>query len=424
MDYFLFQVTGEQYFKVMTETKQETLVTVYRNSFVVLLFGVMCMCLLYMSNEPGTYKRTLTARIEFSSMSTDQAQQAVQLGPKGNKGSTGGSEVPQEPNKDHHYPTEFVRNTQVIVNRTDKTDAENFAVINDQMPPNYELYRMRSAESIRSELKTIRFLQGWQNNPGLINGEQARLYPTNSLHDCGYRCKIEKGLSPVGADIAVFLGVGLNSYTTPPKKSQSDLWVFHTGESQYVSPRGHKKWDGLFNYSTAYIREAGNHGAGWSQPHIRRTQQTYRNFAEERRQLTGKPAVANALWFVSNCQTSGHFKPQSARVPYALELSKYINISAYTHKDACRRPLAAIIKKESKDKQPKFNDFLFYLSFENNACKDYITEKLWKILLLDTFAIPIVLGECENLCDDDISKKNFEVVYSQIDVKCVKSRIY
>ena len=77
------------------------------------------MCLLYMSNEPGTYKRTLTARIEFSSMSTDQAQQAVQLGPKGNKGSTGGSEVPQEPNKDHHYPTEFVRNMQVIDNRTE-----------------------------------------------------------------------------------------------------------------------------------------------------------------------------------------------------------------------------------------------------------------------------------------------------------------
>ena len=405
-------MTGEQYFKVMTETKQETLVTVYRNSFVVLLFGVMCMCLLYMSNEPGTYKRTLTARIEFSSMSTDQAQQAVQLGPKGNKGSTGGSEVPQEPNKDHHYPTEFVRNTQVIVNRTDKTDAEKFAVINDQMPPNYELYRMRSAESIRSELKTIRFLRGWQNIAGLIIGEQARLYPTNSLHDCGYRCKVEKGSTPVGADIAVFMGVGLNSYTTPPKKSQSDLWVFHTGESQYVSPRGHKKWDGLFNYSTAYIREAGNHGAGWSQPHIRRAQHTYRNFAEERRQLTGKPAVANALWFVSHCHTSGHFKPQSGRVPYALELSKYVNISAYTHKDACRRPLAAIIKKESKDKQPKFNDFLFYLSFENNACKDYITEKLWKILLLDTFAIPIVLGECENLCDDDISKKNFEVVYS------------
>jgi alpha-1,3-fucosyltransferase len=35
-------------------------------------------------------------------------------------------------------------------------------------------------------------------------------------------------------------------------------------------------------------------------------------------------------------------------------------------------------------------NYKFYLSFENSLCRDYVTEKFWKVLMYDV--VPIVYG--------------------------------
>ena len=87
-----------------------------------------------------------------------------------------------------------------------------------------------------------------------------------------------------------------------------------------------------------------------------------------------------ALWPVSHCRTSSH------REDYVKELSKYITVDIYggcgKHKCPRSRTLGCLKEWESSYK--------FYLSFENNMCEDYITEKMFQPLRYEL--IPVVLG--------------------------------
>ncbi|XP_038128991.1 4-galactosyl-N-acetylglucosaminide 3-alpha-L-fucosyltransferase 9-like [Cyprinodon tularosa] len=90
------------------------------------------------------------------------------------------------------------------------------------------------------------------------------------------------------------------------------------------------------------------------------------------------PPSKNKLvcWIVSN------WNPNYKRVKYYQELQKHINIDAYG---------SAFGKYISnKDYNPTISSCKFYLSFENSAHKDYITEKLYNPLSLGT--VPVALG--------------------------------
>lgn len=88
-------------------------------------------------------------------------------------------------------------------------------------------------------------------------------------------------------------------------------------------------------------------------------------------------------WIVSN------YKPEHRRVQYYEQLSKYVQIHVYGEFFERR-----VSEQEYKD---IISSCKFYLSFENSAHKDYITEKLFNTL--DLGAVPIVFGP---------SRKNYE----------------
>ena len=86
-----------------------------------------------------------------------------------------------------------------------------------------------------------------------------------------------------------------------------------------------------------------------------------------------------ALWIVSNCNA------QSERVKYVNQLSEHfpVDVFGYCGTNQQRVPLNG-----------SFLDFIrsykFYLAFENNICRDYVTEKVWRSLEIGV--VPIVLG--------------------------------
>ena len=98
--------------------------------------------------------------------------------------------------------------------------------------------------------------------------------------------------------------------------------------------------------------------------------------------VTGKTVMA--AWFSSHCPTD------VKREAYVAELQKHIRVDVY---GACgnltcyRKPKHL----ESDDCNALITrDYLFYLSFENSICPDYVTEKLYRPLREG--AVPVVFG--------------------------------
>lgn len=87
-----------------------------------------------------------------------------------------------------------------------------------------------------------------------------------------------------------------------------------------------------------------------------------------------------AAWFVSNCKTP------SKRDKYVKELKKHVNIDIYGN---CG-PNKCAKKYLNKCYDIIESNYLFYLSFENTFCEDYVTEKLYNLLTRNI--VPIVYG--------------------------------
>ncbi|ELU14470.1 hypothetical protein CAPTEDRAFT_133973 [Capitella teleta] len=92
-------------------------------------------------------------------------------------------------------------------------------------------------------------------------------------------------------------------------------------------------------------------------------------------------------WFVSHCDT------QSRREKYAEALSKYIPVDIV---GKCGNLTCGHKHKRGNCDETVINpNYKFYLSFENSLCQDYVTEKLWRLLMKPISAIPIVLGSVD-----------------------------
>ncbi|KAK2161195.1 hypothetical protein LSH36_120g12000 [Paralvinella palmiformis] len=101
---------------------------------------------------------------------------------------------------------------------------------------------------------------------------------------------------------------------------------------------------------------------------------------------TYKPGIPHeyktkmVVWPVSHCLTLSH------REDYVTELSRYIDVDIYgaCGKRKCRKYNQGYCMKQWE------REYMFYISFENCLCEDYITEKTFRPLQYEI--IPVVLG--------------------------------
>ena len=206
--------------------------------------------------------------------------------------------------------------------------------------------------------------------------------------NCGeYVCKIKYGGKPE-ADLVMFNIDSIEHYQTPPAKTSHVLWVFQTTEPQWLQVPFPSSWNGMFNYSVTYLTDSANSYYNF------RDRISYRKKIKPKQfsLLKGKRS-STAVWFVSHCDQS-HRKPvTSARDQFVFALAQYIQIDVFTKKPSCKQKFKTLIKNELGKNDPSLKSYTFYLAFENSLCKDYITEKLWKVLEDDnSYTIPVVLG--------------------------------
>lgn len=161
----------------------------------------------------------------------------------------------------------------------------------------------------------------------------------------------------------------------PPYRFEHQRWVFFTVEPPTMRPVSKKiaRLDGLFNWTMTYRRDSDIY-AHFGKLLLTPNQTLPLDYDYSRNK------TKQAAWFVSHCPTEGR------REDYVRELQKYINVDIYGR---CG-PLKCAHSQADQCYHQLTLDYKFYLAFENIICRDYVTEKLLKVLTQDV--VPVVFG--------------------------------
>lgn len=146
----------------------------------------------------------------------------------------------------------------------------------------------------------------------------------------------------------------------------------------------------LFNYSATFSRWSDVPLTLLDLPSLEiLSDMTYFRSTKEKNQLIHDGGLAPVLYIQSNCDTVND------RDTYVSELMTYIKVDSY---GAClnNRKLPDSLKDNyisnlnSNEFRMFVGQYKFTLAFENAVCDDYITEKLWRPLIVGS--VPVYYG--------------------------------
>ena len=201
----------------------------------------------------------------------------------------------------------------------------------------------------------------------------------NTFKRCSYdACVLTDDRTAVQhADAVVVHVCRMGEPRPPPRRSPRQIWVAFSLESpvHYQGYHSSPSWRSVFNWTQTYRTDSEIFSPYGSL--VVRSTPSLKNHTEIVRRK--RRAVA---WSVSNCRT------QSRREQYVQELQKYIDVDIFGPCQTLRCPPG----------NPRDGclgllntTYYFYLSFENSLCRDYVTEKFFKVF--DNInVIPVVRG--------------------------------
>ena len=182
------------------------------------------------------------------------------------------------------------------------------------------------------------------------------------------------------AHAVVFHASYMSENSMPPERWEGQKWIFFTRESPFHHIRADinlKHFEGMFNLTMTYSLESSVLASYGECVRVRRG--THSETPNAKSIWNGKFKMA--AWFVSHCKT------ESKREAYVKQLKQYILVDVYGKCGNLQCPYRA-----GECYQLVENNYFFYLSFENSLCKDYITEKLYYLLINSINVIPVVYG--------------------------------
>ncbi|XP_076262598.1 glycoprotein 3-alpha-L-fucosyltransferase A-like isoform X2 [Rhynchophorus ferrugineus] len=181
------------------------------------------------------------------------------------------------------------------------------------------------------------------------------------------------------ADIVIFHLHRIKGLKDIPKRTNTkQIWAFLTDESPHhtflSSKDALEAFNGIFNWSMTY-RIDSDIPVPYGRTLLKR------NPEFDMKLILNKRRDVLVAIMGSNCHGHNH------RWKYVKELQKYIAVDVY---GGCG-PMKNACPGHFKADCPAIDQYLFYLSFENSNCDEYITEKLWWNAFHKN-SIPIVMG--------------------------------
>ncbi|KAH9491737.1 hypothetical protein Btru_045683 [Bulinus truncatus] len=240
------------------------------------------------------------------------------------------------------------------------------------VPFNKTLFFEGDDKKSLAEIKEKKIILWWQHKIA-----QAPINGLNPLRACpDFPCVLTSDRKYTEHSSAILVNAQFVNNESPPKRRTEQVLIHYQIEAPFnYWFYGHlfekyKSWNEAFNWTMSYRMDADittYYGLFRRQRNI--VEKNYQEILSNKKGLVA--------WMVSNCEAN------SKRQDYAKKLQKYIPVDIYGKCGSFQCP-----RTSDKDCLHKINiKYKFYLGFESNLCKDYITEKLYRYLNSDMIVI-------------------------------------
>ncbi|OWF44375.1 Glycoprotein 3-alpha-L-fucosyltransferase A [Mizuhopecten yessoensis] len=218
----------------------------------------------------------------------------------------------------------------------------------------------------------------WYKPPNfqhIIDSERSMEFST-----CGFPNSCSHVINPEfinSSDAVIFHGSVLPSVI--PKRRKDQFWIFYTLESPKSVYPIRNEWRTQFDWMMTYRRDS-----DIFLPYGKIFRKQHEENMDLPEIMKGKEKEHPVAWLVSNCNA------RNGRQQYVNKMNNHVHIDVF---GKCGAPLVASFKNTSIEAYKILSlKHKFYLSFENNHCTDYITEKLFNTYSRNVPLVPVVRG--------------------------------